>query len=164
MSAGLLFVVQGILILQPTHTAKQKEVGTVLHSTMNGSGVLALIAGLVIIEYNKFKNGADHFTSVHGKLGLVTFIFFILQALVGITQFYTPGIYGSVENAKAIWKYHRASGYVVLPLSLATVCAATQVHFNIETLHIQLWSVVVTSVLIVVGIGARIHLSKLGLK
>ena len=164
MSAGLLLVVQGVLILQPTHTTKQKEVGTVFHSVLNGGGVLALVAGLIVIEYNKFNGGADHFTSVHGKLGLITSIFFILQAAVGITQYYTPQLYGGVDNAKAVWKYHRASGYVVLPLSLVTVCAATQVHFNIETLHIQLWSVIVTSVLIVVGIGARIHLNKLGLK
>lgn len=164
MSAGLLLLVQGILILQPTHTPKQKEKGTVLHSIFNGGGILSLIAGLIIIEYNKFAHGAYHFTSIHGKLGLITFIFFITQAIVGLTQYYTPQIYGGVDNAKAIYKYHRISGYIVLPLSLVAVSAATQVDFNKNVLHIQLWSVIVASTLIIVGIGARIHLQKLGLK
>lgn len=164
MSAGLLLLVQGILILQPTHTPKQKETGTILHSILNGACIVSLIAGLIIIEYNKFAHNAFHFTSIHGKLGLITFVFFIIQAIVGITQYYIPQLYGGIDNAKAIWKYHRFSGYVVLPLSLITVSAATQVDFNKNVLHIQLWSVIVASVLVVVGIGARIHLQKLGLK
>ena len=131
---------------------------------LNGSGVLALIAGLIIIEYNKFDHGAAHFDSIHGKLGLLTYILFIVQALVGITQYYTPSVYGGIDNAKALWKYHRISGYLVLPLSLATVCSATQTGFNENALHIQLWAVIVTSVLVVVGLGARMKLQKLGYK
>ena len=152
------------MILQPTHAPKQKETGTIIHSVLNGSGLLALIAGFIVIEYNKFDHGADHFTSVHGKMGLVTYIILILQGLVGITQYYTPVLYGGIDNAKAVWKYHRMSGYAVLVLSLATVCSATFTGTNLDMLHIQLWSVTVASVLIVIGVGARIHLQKLGLK
>lgn len=126
---------------------------------------MALIAGLIIIEYNKFDHDAPaHFDSAHGRLGLITYIVFVLQAIVGFTQYYTPSIYGGVDNAKAIWKYHRISGYVILPLSLATVCAATYTGFNKISLHIQLWSVIVASLLVVTGLGARMKLQKLGLK
>src|SRR3954462_9635343 len=55
-SAGLLFLTQGILILQPTHTPQQKRQGTITHFTINNIGLDALIAGLVVIEYNKIAH------------------------------------------------------------------------------------------------------------
>ena len=73
------------------------------------------------------------FTSAHGRLGLITYIVFVLQALVGLTQLWFPRLYGSVDNAKAIYKYHRASGYLLVVFSLATVAAATQTGFNIAS-------------------------------
>jgi membrane protein YdbS with pleckstrin-like domain len=81
---------------------------------------------------------------------------------VGITQYFTPGLYGGVDNAKKLYKYHRLSGYIVLLLMLATVAAATQTTYNIGTLHIQLWAVVVASLIVVVGILPRIRLNKFG--
>lgn len=59
----MLLFVQGILILQPTHTAKQKTQGTYTHAAFNDIAFLTLIAGLVIIEYNKFDHGGEHFVS-----------------------------------------------------------------------------------------------------
>ncbi|KAI6857778.1 hypothetical protein KC343_g10458 [Hortaea werneckii] len=161
-SAAVLFFVQGILILQPTHTAAQKKQGTYTHAALNDVAVLAAVAGLVIIEYNKIDHGGTHFESPHAILGLVTYILIALQAIVGITQYFTPGLYGGVDNAKALYKYHRVGGYITLLLMLATVCAATQTTFNTNVLQMQLWAVVVASVIIVVGVGARIKRSKFG--
>ena len=162
-SAGLLLITQGILILQPTHTPRQKSLGATVHGAFNGIGTLALVAGLIIIEYNKGASGA-HWESVHGILGITTYILIILQALVGFTQLYTPGLYGGVDNAKKVYKYHRMSGYVVLALGLATVCAATQTTYNKMSLGIRLWVVLVASVLVLVGLLPRVKLQKLGLK
>ena len=83
--------------------------------------------------------------------------------LVGLAQFYTPGVFGSVERAKTVYKYHRMSGYLILVMFLATVCAATYTDFNVGKLHIQLWAVVVASVLVLVGVVPRIKKQKLGL-
>ena len=96
-------------------------------------------------------------------MGLITYIFFVLQALVGITQYYAPGLYGGVDNAKAIYKYHRMSGYVLLILAFATVAAATQTDYNKTTLHIQLWAVIVAAVITLVGVLPRIKKQKMGL-
>ncbi|KAK5115467.1 hypothetical protein LTR62_001126 [Meristemomyces frigidus] len=161
-SAALLFFVQGILILQPTHTAQQKKQGTYAHAALNNIAVLAAVAGLVVIEYNKFAHQGTHFVSPHAILGLVTYILVVLQALVGITQFFTPAIYGGVENAKALYKYHRVGGYVTLLVMLATVCAATQTTFNVNVLGMQLWAVVVAAVVVVLGVGARVKIGKFG--
>lgn len=86
----------------------------------------------------------------------------ILQTLVGITQYFTPGLYGGEDNAKALYKYHRVFGYVTLLVMLATICAATQTGFNVDTLQMQLWAVVVACVIIVIGIAPRVRLHKFG--
>jgi len=161
-SAALLFFVQAILILQPTHTAKQKKQGTFVHAALNNLALLAAVAGLVVIEYNKFDHHGTHFVSVHAILGLTTYILVVIQALVGATQFFTPSLYGGVENAKKLYKYHRVSGYVILLVMLMTVCAAVFTDFNKNVLGIQLWAVVVASVLVLLGIVPRIRLSKFG--
>ena len=148
--------------MQPTHTAEQKRQGTYAHALINDIGALAAVAGLVIIEINKFKNGAAHFDSVHGKMGLVTYIFIVLQGLVGITQYFLPGLFGGVDNAKAMYKYHRVGGYALLVLMLATVCSSWSTDLNHNTLNMQLWALVVASVVVLIGVLPRVRLSKFG--
>jgi hypothetical protein len=122
-----------------------------------------MIAAFVIIEYNKFAHGAAHFDSIHGKLGLITYILLAIQALIGFSQYFVPQIFGGVDKAKALYKWHRLSGYVILALMLATVCAATQTYTGKVTLDIKLWAVLVSSVLILIGILPRIKKQKFGL-
>ena len=64
-SAALLVLTQGILILQPTHTATQKRQGTIAHAGINALSSSLLIAGLVVIEVNKFAHNGTHFESAH---------------------------------------------------------------------------------------------------
>ncbi|KAJ4347158.1 uncharacterized protein N0V89_011096 [Didymosphaeria variabile] len=163
-SAGLLLVTQAALILQPTHTADQKRTGTLLHALFHLFGLSALLSGLVIIELNKAGPGHEHFESPHAILGLIFYVAILLQAVVGFTQYYTPSLYGGVDQAKAIWKYHRAAGYVVATVGLATVCAASWTTYSLNVAHIQHWAVIVASVLVLLGVVPRIKLQKLGLR
>ncbi|KAF2688001.1 hypothetical protein K458DRAFT_440740 [Lentithecium fluviatile CBS 122367] len=162
-SAGLLLATQAALILQPTHTPGQKRAGTTAHFLFHLVGLSSLLAGLIIIEINKRDPGHEHFTSPHAILGLTFYILIFLQAVVGFTQYYTPAIYGGVENAKSVWKYHRASGYVVTTLGLATVCASSWTTYSLGVLHVQHWAVIVSSVLVLLGVVPRIRLSKFGI-
>ncbi|TVY60816.1 hypothetical protein LSUE1_G010290, partial [Lachnellula suecica] len=150
-------------ILQPTHTPTQKRHGTIAHASLNNLAIDLLVAGLVVIEYNKISHGGTHFESAHAILGLISYIFLLIQALVGFTAYFVPKLYGSVDNAKSLYKWHRLSGYIVLTLLLATVAAATQTTFNVQTLKIKLWAVLVTAVLVLVGVLPRIKKQKLGL-
>lgn len=149
-------------MVQPTHTAQQKKEGTYAHAALNDIGVLAAIAGLVVIEYNKISHNGTHFESAHARLGLVAYILVILQVLVGFTQYFTPGLYGGEVNAKSLYKYHRVGGYITTVVMLATICAATYTTYNVNVMKIQLWAVVVASVLVVLGVAARVRLSKFG--
>jgi hypothetical protein len=163
-SAGLLLSTQAALILQPTHTPGQKRAGTTAHFLFHLVGLSSLLAGLIVIEYNKRGPGHEHFASPHAILGLIFYLTILLQAIVGFTQYYTPALYGGVDNAKSVWKYHRASGYAVMVLGLATVCASTWTDFSLKVLHIQHWSVILVSVLTLAGVVPRIRLQKFGLK
>lgn len=122
-----------------------------------------MIAAFVIIEYNKFAHGAIHFDSIHGKLGLTTYILLSIQALIGFSAYFVPQVFGGVDKAKAMYKWHRLSGYVILAMMLATVCAATQTYTGMYTLDIKLWAVLVSSVLILIGVLPRIKKQKFGL-
>lgn len=161
-SSAILLSTQAILILQPTHTQTQKRLGTLTHFTLNFLAIDALIAAFVIIEYNKFAHKAPHFTSVHGKLGLITYCLLAIQALVGFTQYFVPSLYGGVDNAKAMYKWHRFSGYIIVVMMLATVIAATQTTTGKNFLELKTWSIALASVLVLMGILPRIRRAKLG--
>ena len=136
--------------------------GTHLHFGLLVLSLGAFISAFVIIEIN--KDPAHRLSSVHGIMGFITYILIILQALVGIAQFWFPRwIFGSVENGTKVYKYHRWSGYILLILEAATVIAATQTTFNQNVLNIAPWVVLVTAVLILLGVGARIQKRKLRL-
>lgn len=121
------------------------------------------MGGLTIIEYNKFAHNGAHFGTPHNVLGLTVYILFFVQAMIGIAQYYTPTLFGSAENAKAIYKYHRASGYIILVLSFAAVATSVQTAFNKNVLHIKLWVVVVAAIVTLVGVVPRIRKRKFGL-
>ncbi|KAH1294241.1 hypothetical protein KXV68_003686 [Aspergillus fumigatus] len=160
-SSAILLQVQAALILQPTATPQQKLLGTQIHYSLQAISLAAFLTAFTIIEINK----GDHprLTSLHGILGLITYICIILQALLGLVQYFFPvKILGSADAGKRLYKYHRHFGYLLLVLELATVSAATQTTYNVAVLHIPLWGVLVAAVLIVAGVGARIKKHKLG--
>jgi len=161
-SFAVLLFVQGILVLQPTAAAKDKVTGAYVHSAINTSAVALLIAGLVVIEMNKASHPETRFQSVHGKMALVAYILIFLQWFVGAAMFYAQPLFGDVDKAKALYKYHRLSGYVLAIYMLAVVAAATDTGFNHNVLHIKLWAVVVSSILVLVGVVPRIKKHKLG--
>lgn len=129
---------------------------------MNNFAVDTFIAALVIIEVNKFAHKGTHFESPHSILGLITYIVLFIQAAVGITVYFFPGLYGSVDKAKSLYKWHRASGYVTLGLLLATALAATQTDYNKTTLNINIWAMVISGFLILAGVLPRIKKEKFG--
>lgn len=51
---------------------------------------------------------------------------------------------------------------MILLLLLATVCAATQTDFNKNVLQMQLWAVIVASVITLIGILPRVKKQKFG--
>lgn len=162
-SLGVLILLQGILVLQPTHTGAQKQVGQKVHAGLNLLAFASFVVGVVVIEVNKVKNNGPHFHSVHAYLGVITSIWILIQYFVGFTMFATPALYGGEAKAKQIWKYHRMSGYGLLLSMLATVTSAVETPYNKNVLGLKLWAMIVISIFMLVGVYPRIKKQKLGL-
>lgn len=161
---GAVLLVQAILLLQPTSTPSQKHEGTRSHSVLMALSLASFVAGVTVIWYNKHIHGAQHYTSTHGRLGLATVILLVTQVLIGATQYYFPAIYGGVDKAKRVYKWHRAVGYVLSLLVLVTATYGTQTPWfsgKMEGVGVWLW--IVLDVLVVAGLYARIKPHKLKL-
>ena len=106
---ALVFFTSGILTLQPTRQLREKEVGLRWHQIIQlGLGVPIILFGSISMFINKFDHHAPHFTSWHGTFGLVALIWLALHITVGAASVWFPvEAFGSVDNGKASWKWHR---------------------------------------------------------
>ncbi|GAA6007951.1 hypothetical protein JCM11491_006553 [Sporobolomyces phaffii] len=120
-SLAVLIFIEGIILLQPQPSnLAVKKTGQKLHQAFQGVATLLIIAGSVAILYKKASSNAPHFTTWHAKIGLITLCLILSQALFGAVAVFTPSLVGGPGKAKALYKYHRLSGYLGLILLLAT--------------------------------------------
>lgn len=164
MCIALLLLVQAFLLLQPTHTPSQKKAGTSAHFIIIMLTNVALTVGFAVIQYNKVKHNGEHFKSLHAYLGLTTYLVVQFQVLFGILQYFFPGLcFRRAEDAKALYKYHRITGYAVLLLFLATVVSATKTDFIKPSTFAFPW-VLGASVALVLTIAAGIRPKKMSFR
>lgn len=76
---ALIMVTNALLLLQPTHTPEQKRVGAVTHGLLNALALASFTTAVIIIIYNKSAHNAEHFTTAHGKIGIITYTLLIIQ-------------------------------------------------------------------------------------
>ncbi|KAF7295281.1 NAD dependent epimerase dehydratase family protein [Mycena indigotica] len=121
-SLSLVLLVYGILTLQPTSQPKTKAAGLARHQyAIILVALPAIVIGTSAVWWNKERRGADHFKSWHGKFGLATFTWIFVQVLLGGGSVWFGGAaFGGGSKAKAVWKYHRLSGYVLFVLLMVT--------------------------------------------
>lgn len=165
-SLGTATLTLAILILQPTSPSnpQAKLLGAKLHAGLQLLSLALFIAGVAVIETNKHVSHGEHFHSAHGFLGVLTAVLFVVQYVVGVLMWKVPTVFGSEEKAKAVWKYHRFSGYVLLGSVLATVVSAAETDYVKGRLGVKTWAVAAAAVLVVVGVFPRLQLSKLGVR
>lgn len=62
------------------------------HMTTQLAGLAAAVLGFVVIYFNKYIHGKDHFTSLHGKLGLLAMLLTSVVTVLGYCGFkkYSP--------------------------------------------------------------------------
>lgn len=162
-SLAVAVLTQAILILQPTHEAEQKRLGQRAHALINLTAFLLFVIGVTIIEVNKFRSNGPHWHSLHGILGILVSILILIQYLVGFTMWAIPALYGGTDNAKAIWKFHRASGYFIYVVLLATILSAVWTDYNKNVLGLAWWHILIIVVILLVGVLLRINVAKFGI-
>ncbi|KAJ6500444.1 hypothetical protein C8R45DRAFT_977715 [Mycena sanguinolenta] len=121
-SLSVALFVYGIMTLQPTSQPKTKAAGLARHQYAILFAAFPLIFfGTMAISYNKYLHGAEHFKSWHGKFGILSMGWIFVQVLLGGGSVWFGGAaFGGGVKAKAIWKYHRLSGYVLFLLLILT--------------------------------------------
>ncbi|KAI6151003.1 hypothetical protein BKA82DRAFT_4122753 [Pisolithus tinctorius] len=125
-SSAIACFTYGILTLQPTSQPATKAAGLKRHQiAMFGVGIPCILAGTAFMIYNKSLHSAPHFTTWHGTFGIIAVIWLVAQALIGGASVWFGGAaLGGGMKAKAVWKYHRLSGYIVFSLTLFTAYLA----------------------------------------
>ncbi|CAZ84194.1 unnamed protein product [Tuber melanosporum] len=160
-SLAILFALEAILVLQPTHTPDQRQKGTYTHASFVGLAALCFYGALAAVLVHKKRAGLPHFESPHAILGVIIYSLLLLQAFIGFTQYFVPGLYGGVGNAKVLYKYHRISGYLLLTLFLVNLILASLIDYGRLVLNLKTWGVALVGVLIVAGVFPRIKKQKI---
>lgn len=163
-SLGLVALAQALLITQPPPiSSEHKTVGGQIHGILNTTSVVLFLGGFSFIFYNKHIHNADHITTWHALFGIVTYSLLVLAMLVGVAQFWAPVlVFGSVDRAKSVYKYHRIAGYIILALITSTILLALDSDYNNNLLHIPYWSVVPALALVFGGLVYGMNPAKLG--
>ncbi|RPA98463.1 hypothetical protein L873DRAFT_1027183 [Choiromyces venosus 120613-1] len=160
-SLAILFALEAILVLQPTHEPGQKRGGTYVHASFVALAALCFYGALAAVLVHKKRAGMPHFESPHAILGVIIYSILLVQGFIGFTQYFLPGLYGGLDNAKAIYKYHRVSGYLLLTLFLVNVVLASVTDYGSHILNLKTWGVVVIGVLVIAGVFPRIKKQKI---
>lgn len=163
-SLGLVALAQALLVTQPEPLSPEhKVIGGALHGVLNTASVLLFLGGFSFIFYNKHIHNSDHITTWHATFGITTYTCLAVVMLVGLAQFWAPVlVFGSVERAKTVYKYHRIAGYFTLGLISFTILLALDSDYNHNVLHIPYWLIVPAVALIFGGLISGLKLAKLG--
>ncbi|KAL1916267.1 uncharacterized protein VTP21DRAFT_5884 [Calcarisporiella thermophila] len=162
---ALVCLTEGITNLQPAHTQQEKKTGLIYHQFLNGLAATAIAAGNAIIFTNKVLNGKPHFQSLHSWFGVATLSYIVCQSLVGVSMVYFPNVFGGVQKARGMWRFHRMSGYAMLFLAWTTAVLGTNTSWARANLQPQFWVVVWGSVPVVLfGVVMGVRLSKFGIE
>ncbi|CAD6567819.1 MAG: hypothetical protein TREMPRED_004020 [Tremellales sp. Tagirdzhanova-0007] len=122
-SLAITAFLMGITPLQPSPpNSKVRQTRLNTHqSAMLGLVLPAFAVGSAAMWWNKHLHGADHFTTWHGRFGLATIVWVMIQVMIGAATVWFGGkAFGGQENAKKVYKYHRLSGYLLVLLALVT--------------------------------------------
>ncbi|EJD05729.1 uncharacterized protein FOMMEDRAFT_132182 [Fomitiporia mediterranea MF3/22] len=164
--ASIALFTLGILTLQPTSQPKTKAAGLVRHQLcMLLAGAPLLATGTWVIYHNKDINARKHFTTWHGTIGIIAVSWLTVQTIIGCASVWFGGAaLGGGMKAKSVWKYHRASGYVLYPLLMyaAHLGGAWSTFSNSHAGHLmRLIAYSIGPIITVVAVYSRIRPSKM---
>jgi len=158
----------GILTLQPTSLAqpKAKARGFARHQLiMFYLAFPSIVAGTFAIWYAHHFGSSHHHhaKSWHGILGIAALSWMAVQIILGAGSVWFGGrLFGN--EPKRIYKYHRASGYLLMILFLVIIhLGGAWSNFAIEGSNpvFRFTAYLVAPVLIITGVATRIRFDKM---
>ncbi|VDC07143.1 unnamed protein product [Peniophora sp. CBMAI 1063] len=162
---SLLVLVLAVAQLQPTANPRTKAAGLSRHWLGAAPAILLVVLGTAAMFTNKVIHDASHFTTWHGLCGIIVTALLVAQAAFGAsTVFFDGKVWGGSAKAKIWWKYHRLSGYIVIPLMLLTIHlgGAWSTWVQMHTAFIvRLFAYTLAPIVVACGLVARIRPSKM---
>ncbi|KAA1069878.1 hypothetical protein PGTUg99_000368 [Puccinia graminis f. sp. tritici] len=159
-SLSLFCFYQGIIILQPTDTPASKRTGLLVHEGFQLVGSLSIIIGASCIFYNKMSHsGACPLYLLARALGFISTCIVLVQALFGmLIGFETSRDYILGDSfGRKLWKFHRASGYLLIFLMTITVLTVTKADWVVMVS--SKWSIWVLSISPIVALIGLLSLA-----
>ncbi|TDL19878.1 hypothetical protein BD410DRAFT_751529 [Rickenella mellea] len=156
----------GILTLQPTSQPSTKARGLKRHQLiMLCVAFPVILTGTILVLFHKVIHEHNHFTSWHGTFGGIAFVWIIIQILLGgLSIWFGGSAFGGGMKAKRVWKYHRASGYLLFPMLLLTAAVGGNYSnwaSNAASLGVRILVYTIAPIVILLGIWSRARLSKM---
>jgi len=167
-STALAFFTYAIFTLQPTAQPTTKAAGLVRHQLANLTGVPLIMLGAFSIWYKKEKSEWPHFTTWHGTFGSLCLCWLVVQAFIGAGSVWFGGaLFGGGTKAKLVWKYHRASGYLLFTMLIFTAHlggAWSSWSVGSNSFALRLLGFTIAPLVILVSVYSRIRLSKMNFR
>ncbi|KAJ7286051.1 hypothetical protein C8J57DRAFT_1286589 [Mycena rebaudengoi] len=165
-SLSLFLFTYGIITLQPTSQPKTKAAGLVRHQyAMLGVAFPLIFVGTFSVWYNKSVEGKKHFYTWHGRFGIGAMAWIVVQILLGGGSVWFGGAaFGGGSKAKALWKYHRLSGYILFALLFCTAHlggAWSNWGMKFSPLVIRIIAFAIAPIACLAGVYARVRTSKM---
>ncbi|EJD06983.1 uncharacterized protein FOMMEDRAFT_17434 [Fomitiporia mediterranea MF3/22] len=159
----------GILLLQPTSQPKTKARGLTRHQlVILGIGLPSIIVGTSVIYANKVIHESDHFTTWHATFGLIAVVWMIGQMLLGgLSVWFGGRAFGGGMKAKSVWKYHRASGYLLFPMFLMTAAVGGNYSSwasSVASVGVRVLLYTLAPIFALVGLWSRMRTSKMNFR
>lgn len=163
---SILALSYGVLTLQPTRNPETKAAALTRHQVAILFVAFPLIfLGTFTIWLNKTVHHSHHARSWHGLFGYITTGWMVVQILLGGGSVWFNGrIFGGNPRAKLVWKYHRLSGYLLLPLLLLTThLGGAWSHWGTQNspLWVRILAYCVAPALLLVAVFVRVRPSKM---
>ncbi|CAB4382689.1 unnamed protein product [Rhizophagus irregularis] len=137
MAMVLLMATQGSAVLQKAESRQEKDASLNFHKLMQSITFLSVIGGFYVIYTFKAEGNKEHFTSPHGKSGLITFLLILIQTIAGSTLVNFPGVVGGAAKARADWTKSQFDHLWVWLLAAGMVLVGTIGGINSNKLKVR---------------------------
>nr|XP_022296974.1 cytochrome b561 domain-containing protein 2-like isoform X2 [Crassostrea virginica] len=147
IAMGLLMF-EAITVFSPSSSlivSWQRSTKANIHGFMIAASMCAAIAGFIVIYYNKELNNKEHFTTWHGTMGLITFVWACVQCTGGVLLKYNWLISSWKIRLADMKLYHATAGLCAFTfVSVTIVLALFSDWFNSVAMGTTWWGAFAT--------------------
>eukprot|EP00117_Sycon_ciliatum_P027256 scpid99095/ scgid22188/ Cytochrome b561 domain-containing protein 1 len=163
--AFLVAMPNGIFALSrnhPLYASAKLSSKVTIHLLSQLVAVSSALIALATIITNKDNNKADHFTTRHGLIGLITCIAMVGATSGGVLANNTQLVKAFIKPAAMKSIHAFAAGCAVYPLAMTTIVLATYSNFLVSALPIAYMRYTIAGVATIMAVAVYVQVSQRG--